>query len=234
MTVPGIITSAHALSYYQRLQEVTANNLANVSTDGFKLDRLTSSTQDGDGYPSPVEKLDLSQGQIHDTGRELDVALRGPGYFTVQTPRGERLTRGGSFHLDSEGRIVDGQGDPVMGNNGPIVLPPSGGKITVRGDGSIFIDGTPTDQFRIDNVSDPKQLTEEGAGQFSFTGPTTPTISGTTTVQQGSIEQPNSDAVSGMVDLVSIQRAYAANLDAIKAMDGVLDTVAGQVGGTTQ
>jgi flagellar basal-body rod protein FlgF len=233
MTVPGIITSAHALSYYQRLQEVTANNLANVSTDGFKLDRLTSSTQGEDGYPTPVEKLDLSQGQIHDTGRDLDVALRGPGYFTVQTPHGERLSRGGSFHLDSEGRIVDEQGDPVMGNNGPIVVPPTGGKITVRADGSIFIDGTPTDQFKINNVSDPSQLTEEGAGLFSFTGSTTPTTSATTTVQQGSIEQPNSDAVTGMVDLVSIQRAYAANLDAIKAMDGVLDTVTGQVGATT-
>jgi flagellar basal-body rod protein FlgF len=233
MTVPGIITTAHALSYYQRLQEVTANNLANVSTDGFKLDRLTASTQTGNGYPTPVEKLDLSQGQIHDTGRDLDFALRGPGYFTVQTPHGERLTRSGSFHLDSEGRIVDAQGDPVTGNNGPIVVPPTGGKVTVRGDGSIFIDGTPTDQFRVTNVSDPAQLTEEGAGQFSFTGKTTPTTSATTTVQQGAIEQPNSDAVTGMIDLVSIQRAYAANLDAIKAMDGVLDTVAGQVGATT-
>ena len=85
---------------------------------------------------------------------------------------------------------MDGQGDPVMGNSGPIVLPPSGGKITVRGDGSIFIDGTPTDQFRIEDVSDPKQLTEEGTGQFSFTGSTTPTTSGSTMVQQGSIRSP--------------------------------------------
>jgi flagellar basal-body rod protein FlgF len=233
MTVPGIITSAHALSYYQRLQEVTANNLANVSTDGFKLDRLTATTQNGGQYPMPVEHLDLSQGQIQDTGRELDVALRGPGFFAVQTPHGERLMRGGSLHLDVDNRIVDGQGDPVLGNNGPITLPTVGGKISLRADGTVLVDGAPLDQFRIENVSDPTHLTEEGAGQFSTTGPTTAVSPGTTTVQQGAVEQPNSDAVHGMVDLVTIQRAYAANLDAIKAMDGVLDTVAGQVGQTS-
>lgn len=232
MTLPGILTSAHALSYYQRLQEVTANNLANISTDGFKLDRLTASTQSGGTYPSPVEQLDLSQGQIHETGRDLDIALRGPGFFTVQTPHGERLTRGGSLHLDAQDRIVDEQGNPVLGTGGPIVAP-LGGKIVVRADGSVFADGSPLDQLRIENVSDPSQLTQEGAGQFVASGPTTPVASGTTTVQQGAVEQPNSDAVHGMVDLVSIQRAYAANLDALKAMDGVLDTVAGQVGGTT-
>jgi flagellar basal body rod protein FlgG len=234
MTLPGIMTSAHALSYYQRLQEVTANNLANVATDGFKLDRLTSTTEKGAQYPAPVEQLDLSQGQIHDTGRDLDLALRGPGFLTVQTPHGERLTRGGSLHLDVAGRIVDSQGNPVLGNGGPIVMSTVGGKISVRADGTVLLDGHVVDSLRIDNVSDPHQLTEEGSGQFIATGKTTPVSSGTTTVQQGAIEQPNSDAVHGMVDLVTIQRAYAANLDAIKAMDGVLDTVAGQVGQTAQ
>jgi flagellar basal body rod protein FlgG len=90
----------------------------------------------------------------------------------------------------------------------------------------------PLDQLRIENVSDPSQLTEEGGSRFAAKGPTTPVATGTTTVQQGAIEQPNSNAVLGMVDLVTIQRAYAANLDALKAMDGVLDTIAGQIGQT--
>jgi len=231
MTVPGIHTSAHALSYYERLQEVTTNNLANVSTDGCKLQRLTAMTSGNGTDPIAVAKLDLSQGQIHDTGRDLDVALRGPGFFVVQTPHGERLTRGGSFHLDVAGRIVDGQGDTVLGTRGPIVLP-VGGKISVHADGTVLVDGAPTDQLRIENVADPSQLTQQGSNQFIPTGPTTPVAVGSTTLQQGAIEQPNSDAVLGMVDLVTIQRAYAANVDAIKAMDGVLDTVAGQIGAT--
>jgi flagellar basal-body rod protein FlgF len=231
MTLRGITTSAHALSYYQRLQEVTANNLANVSTDGFKLDRLTAMTEQGSFSPVPVEQLDLSQGQIHVTGRDLDVALTGPGFLTVQTAHGERLTRGGSLHLDVSGRVVDAQGDAVMGNNGPIVLP-IGGKIEIRGDGSVFVDQTPVDQLRIDTVSDLNHVTQEGSGLFATTETPTPAAPGTTTITQGAIEQPNSDPVLGMVDLVTIQRAYAANLDAIKAMDGVLDTVAGQVGST--
>jgi len=231
MTLPGILTSAHALSYYQRLQEVTANNLANASTDGFKLERLTAMTQTGGADPVPVEQLDLSQGQIHDTGRDLDVALRGPGFLVTQTPHGERLTRGGSLHLDVAGRIVDAQGDPVLGTGGPIVLP-VGGKVTIHANGTILVDGAPLDQLRIETVSDPKQISEEGANRFSAAGPTTAVPPGTTSVQQGAVEQPNSDTVLGMVDLVTIQRAYAANVDAIKAMDGVLDTIAGQVGQT--
>jgi flagellar basal-body rod protein FlgF len=231
MTLRGIQTAAHALSYYQRLQEVTANNLANASTDGFKLERLTAMTTSGGTAPIPVEQLDLSQGQIHDTGRDLDVALRGPGFFVVQTPHGERLTRGGSFHLDVSGRIVDDQGDPVLGTRGPIALP-VGGTVSVHADGTVLVDGAPVDQLRIENVTDASHLTEEGGNQFVATGPTTPVAPGTTTVQQGAVEQPNSDTVLGMVDLVTIQRAYAANVDAIKAMDGVLDTVAGQVGQT--
>jgi len=231
MTLPGIVTSAHALSYYQRLQEVTANNLANASTDGFKLQRLSAMSRANGTDPQPVEQLDLSQGQIHDTGRDLDVALRGPGFLVTQTPHGERLTRGGSLHLDVSGRIVDGQGDPVLGTRGPIVLP-VGGAITIHADGTVLADGGPLDQLRIENVSDPSHITEEGANRFVASSPTSAVPPGTTSVQQGAVEQPNSDTVLGMVDLVTIQRAYAANIDAIKAMDGVLDTIAGQIGQT--
>jgi len=231
MTVPGIITTAHALSYYERLQEVTANNLANVSTDGFKLQRLAATSSGNSQYPVALEQIDLSQGQIHDTGRDLDVALRGPGFLVTETAHGARLMRGGSLHLDVSGRIVDDQGSPVLGARGPIVLP-NGASISIHADGTVLVDGTAVDQLRVDNVADPSKLKEEGGGRFSFSGTLTPVNPAATTVQQGAVEQPNSDAVLGMVDLVTIQRAYAANVDAIKAMDGVLDTVAGQIGQT--
>ena len=93
MPLPGILNAAHGLSYYARLQEVTANNLANASTDAFKVDRMSGRMLDGQSYPVPVEHLDLTQGAFRQTGRSLDVAIDGPGFLVVKTPAGERLSR---------------------------------------------------------------------------------------------------------------------------------------------
>ncbi|HEU4587351.1 MAG TPA: flagellar hook basal-body protein [Gemmatimonadales bacterium] len=227
MTIRGIITVAHGLTYYSRLQEVTANNLANVSTDGFKVDRMTGVIAPGTAYPVPVEQTDLAQGGLRSTGRELDIALEGRGFLVVRTRNGERFTRGGSLRLDPSGQLVDGEGNAVLGTKGPIVLP--GGKIEIQADGAVLMDGTQVDQLRLENVSDPLKLRKEGAGRFFAEEKGTPITEGLS-VRQGFIEEPNSDAVSGMIDLVTIQRAYAANVDALKAMDGVLGTIAGEVG----
>ncbi len=231
MPIKGILNSAHALSYYTRWQEVTANNLANASTDGFKLERLTGSLNAGTAFPSPVEKLDLQQGPIRHTGRDLNVALEGQGFLVVDTPQGQRLSRGGSLHVDVSGKLVDGDGNSVQGDAGPIVIP-DGAKIDIQGDGTILLDGAPLDKLRIETVADPNTLQQESGGRLSTSAPLIPAAPGTVTLQQGAVEDPNGDSVVGMVDLVTIQRAYAANVDALKAMDGVLDTVAGQIGST--
>ncbi|MEO8450428.1 MAG: flagellar basal body protein, partial [Gemmatimonadota bacterium] len=87
-TLRGIVNSARTLAYYTRLQEVTANNLANGSTDGFKVDRMTANRiKDVDSLIS-IEQTDLSQGSLRITGRPLDVGLEGEGYLVVDTPRG--------------------------------------------------------------------------------------------------------------------------------------------------
>jgi len=138
MTLRGILNAAHGLSYYSRLQEVTANNLANVSTDGFKVDRMTGQMTPGTSYPVPVQHLDLAQGGLRETGRELDVALNGPGFLVVKTPQGERLTRGGSLHLDPAGQLVDPDGNPIMGTKGAIVLTAS--KVEIQSDGTVRAD----------------------------------------------------------------------------------------------
>jgi flagellar basal body rod protein FlgG len=227
MTIRGIINVAHGLSYYTRLQEVTANNLANVSTDGFKVDRMTGVITPGTAYPVPVEQTDLAQGNLRSTGRELDVGLDGAGFLVVQTPNGERFTRGGALHLDPNGQLVDADGHAVLGTKGPIVLP--GTKIEFQADGTVLMDGSQVDQLRLENVSDPLKLRKEGAGRFLAGEKGVPVTEGLS-LRQGFIEEPNSNAVSGMIDLVTIQRAYAANVDALKAMDGVLGTIAGDVG----
>jgi len=227
MTLRGIQSAAHSMSYYTRLQEVTANNLANVSTDAFKADRIYARL-DGQGeFPVPVQATDLSQGQLRETGRPLDLALEGDGFLVVETPQGERLSRGGSMRLDAGGRLTDAEGNPVLGQGGPVVVPT--GEVEIRADGAVLVDGAQVDTLRLETVEDTRTLRKEGHGRFVAEGPTLPVGDGAVRVRQGEIEEPNNDAITGMVDLVTIQRAYAANADALKAMDSVLSTIATDV-----
>jgi flagellar basal body rod protein FlgG len=228
MPLRGIQNAAHGLSYYSRLQEVVANNLANASTDAFKVDRMTGRMLDGDSYPVPVEHLDLRQGAFRETGRPLDLALDGPGFLVVRTAQGERFTRGGSLRLDAAGQLTDGEGNAVLGRKGPIV--PGNGTVQIQPDGTVLVDGTPLDELRLETVADPSTLRKEGSGRFILPDGTKPVAADTMRIRQGQVEEPNGDAVLGMIDLVTIQRAYAANVDALKAMDGVLGTIASEVG----
>lgn len=227
MPLRGILTTARTLAYYNRLQELTANNLANVATDGFKLDRMTAHLLPGAGSPVPVQAIDLAQGTLTDTGRPLDLALDGPGFFVVATAGGERLIRGGSLRLDRTGRLVDAHGDPLQGADGPILV--TGGTVEISGAGEVVVDGVPAGRLRMVDVDDPGSLRKEGAGRFLATGELRPAAPHTR-VRQGALEASNVDTVLGMVDLVTIQRAYAANVDALRAMDGVLETITNQVG----
>jgi flagellar basal-body rod protein FlgF len=224
MTIPGIIRTARTLTYYERLQEMTANNLANVSSEGFKADRMTARLEAGAATPTPVTQMDLSQGSFRETGRPLDLALDGQGFFVVRTARGERLTRGGGFRLDGTGTLTDQHGDPVLGRRGPVVI--TGGTVEVRADGTVVVDGQPVDTLRLETVANAATLRKEGGNQLSTQGATKPADAASLRVRQGAIEESNLDAIHGMVDLVTIQRAYTANINVLRAMDGVLGTVA--------
>lgn len=229
MPIGGILNTAKSLGYYLRLQEVTANNLANANTEAFKADRLTAHHLPGGHYPVPVETTDLKQGTFTETGRPLDISLDGPGYFVIGTDRGERLSRGGSFTLDPAGRLTDSHGAPVLGVQGPILI--QGGAIEVRGDGTILVDGVEAGRLRVETVEDPRTLQKEGRGYYLPGGPTAPVADDSVTrVRHAAVEESNIDTINSMVDLVAIQRAYAANLDALRTMDGVLGTITNEVG----
>lgn len=228
MPIRGIVNTAHALSYHALRQEVTANNVANANTDAFKGDRLVARLLPDRGHPVPVRSTDLAQGRIRDTGRPLDLALEGAGYLVVHTEGGERLTRGGSLRLDAGGRLIDAEGDPVLGIGGPLAL--HGAEIEIEPDGEVMVDGATAGRLRVVTVDEPGTLLKEGAGRFVAPGTVRPAEPEVVRVRQGGVEDPNVDGLLSMVDLVTIQRAYVSNLDALRAMDGVLGVIAGDVG----
>lgn len=218
--------AARTLTLYQRMQEVAANNIANSETAGFKFDRVLAQASRAGDFSLPQQVTDLQQGALARTGRELDVALDGDGFLVVQTPRGERLTRGGSLKLDAAGQLTESDGSPLLGQKGPIVVPP--GELAIEPDGTVRVDGDAIDQLRVERAPKGATLQKEGVGRFTASAPTVRAEG--TVVRQGQLEDSNFDSMTGMLDLVLIQRAYSANVDALKAMDGVLHTVAGDVG----
>ena len=220
MPLNGIANSAQSLAYYQRYYEVTANNLANVNTDAFKAVHIAAETAEGAPGPVAVETIDFAQAPLRETGRALDLALSGDGFFVVRTPQGERLTRGGTFSVRADGLLVDANNNPVLGREGVIVA--HGTDFEAMGDGTIFVDRSVAGQLRIDTVADLSTLRKEGSGRYIATTPLIPIEEGITTVRQGEIEQANLDPINSLVDLITIQRAYAANIDVMKTIDSVL------------
>lgn len=226
MPLRSIINTARALSYYTMRQEIAANNLANVSTGAYKSDRVVARNASDSKYPIPEVALDLTQGTLRDTGRPLDLALEGPGFLVVKTAAGERLTRGGGLSLDPGGMLIDVHGDPILGVDGPLVL--DGKDIQFGSDGSVTMNGAPVGSLRIVTVADPATIAKEGNGRFVATGATIPATD--VKMRQGSLEEANFDSVPGLVDLITIQRAWAANTEAMKVMDGVLGITTGEIG----
>jgi flagellar basal-body rod protein FlgG len=223
----GIVTAARTLSYYSRLQEVTTNNLANVNTAGFKADRLTAQRLADLEHPTPVQVTDLRQGTLRGTGRELDLALEGDGFFVVETRAGERLFRGGSLRLDGQGRIVDTDGDPVLGQNGTIAL--TGTKIEIRPDGTVLDDGHEAGRLRVVNLAADAALLKESNGRLRLERGAL-VDADETRVRQGHLEEANLNPIATMVSLVEIQRAYQANVTAVRTMDGVLSSITNDLG----
>lgn len=227
MSLGAIMNSARTLVYYQRLQQILANNLANVSTDGYKADLFGLRTAPGTTRPEPVTALDLRQGSFRETGRRLDLALNGPGFFVVETTAGERLSRGGALRLNATGQLVDVHNNPVLGVDGPLFI--TGTEIEVQADGTVIVDGATIGKLRVETVDDPATLQKEQGTMFVWSGQLRPVDPGETQVRQGAIEESNFDSVLGMVDLITVAREFHANLTALQAMDSVLDSVVNDI-----
>jgi flagellar basal-body rod protein FlgF len=222
----GIDNAAAALRYWERRQEVVANNLANVSTDGFKGERAFARLLGDGSTPAIDSSTDYRAGPMNSTGNPLDLAITGDGFFVVQTPRGERLTRGGSLSLNDQHQVVDasgnlvlGEDDPAGGVRGPVVLPDHAANVQVDAGGAVRVDGRQVARLRVERAAPGAKLNHEGGGLFetALARPSVPFDQ--RTVRQGMREESNVNSIESMVDMLSIQRAYASVQKVLTTID---------------
>lgn len=227
-------SGAAALRYWERRQEISSNNLANVSTEGFKGERGFARLVEN-GLSAVEAVTNYSPGTITPTANPLDIAIKGRGFIMVETDQGVRLSKGGSLGLATDGRLVDRAGNTLIGRNGPVILDiredtDTNNDLVIQADGTIFLGTEAIDQIRMIEPPAATQLERAGAGLFippaGFEAGLN--ISNTNSrnatqiesqIIQGSIEESNVSAIEEMVDMISIQRAYAAVQKAISTLD---------------
>ena len=204
--------------------DVVANNIANMNTTGFKADGslfeeyLNSAARAADTRVSFVQDratwIDMSAGALERTGNALDVAINGDGFFAVQTQRGVRYTRNGSFQINPSGQLVTAQGDPVLGDGGPITFQPTDRQISISPDGTISVrEGnskadSQRGKLRLVSFANPRQLQKDGNGTFNYAGNDAPAEAKTATIAQGALEKSNVRAVVEMSRMIEITRSY--------------------------
>lgn len=225
--------------------DTAANNLANTNTSGFRAQRdyfrgvLASMlpVEDQSQVDTAVNSfgilggntLDLSQGQITETGNPLDLALDGNGFFAVQTARGTRYTRDGSFLQATDGTLTTRTGEAVLDATGQKITLPTGdihissdGTVSVFTKGGSAIAGT----LGLFQVS-PQDVTAEGANQFRLRDGVKPTVS-PAHVEQGKLEGANQDAIHGTMQLLLVQRQAEMMQRAVSVFQNNFDKTAAE------
>lgn len=210
------------------------HNLANLNTTGFKadLDSLTSTPVYGPGHPGRVYVqdeavgADLASGEIITTGRALDVAVNGEGFIAVQDRDGtEGYTRAGELRVNAFGLLENGAGYPVMGNGGPIAVPPFE-NIEIGADGTVSIrpigadPGTLAVVDRIKLVKpDPATISKGETGIFHLNDGGEAEVDATVQVMSGAIEGSNVNAVEAMAKMIELSRQYEMQIKTMKTAE---------------
>jgi flagellar basal-body rod protein FlgF len=226
--INGMRQAASAMRYLERRQEVVANNLANVDTHGFKGERVFARML-GDGMGPVADTMtDRRGGSLKQTGSPLDIAIAGNGFLVVDTPQGERLTRGGSFRLDESGQVVDPRGNVLLGEGGPLTI--EGGTIEIDTAGKIIVDGKEVATLRVEDVPAGTELIHEEGTLFAADGASTPVDPDARKIRQGHLEDSNVSSIDALVDMISIQRAYSAAQKTMVTLDDIRGTIANELG----
>ena len=231
----ALYTSMTGAKHNTLAQTVHANNLANVSTDGFRRDYVEARSMGiwyGDGLPTRAHALterpatDFAIGSLRETGRDLDVAVRGQGWIAVQAPDGsEAYTRAGNLQITPFGQLLTGNGLPVLGNGGPIAIPDSA-KVEIGGDGTITVRGlgqgpealADIDRIRLVNPP-PEQLEKREDGLVYLRDGVAAPVDARVGVASGFLEGSNVNAVEALTEMLTLARQYEVQVKLMKTVD---------------
>jgi flagellar basal-body rod protein FlgF len=214
----------------ERQMDVIANNVANVTTNGYKADRslfqeyLMPTAREDNFVAGRDRRLshvvdratlhDFAQGSLDATKNPLDVAINGEAFFVVQTPAGERYTRDGGFQIDNQGQLVNASGYPVLGGSGPIRFQQTDKQIQIANDGTITVleginrNDSIRAKLRLVTFSQPQRLVKEGSNLYSPGEGNAAQADTKSTVAQGFIERSNVNSVLEMSRMIEINRIY--------------------------
>src|ERR1700712_3227008 len=230
----ALYTAATGMAAQELNVQVISNNIANMRTTGYKKQRAAFQDLIYDHVRRVGAPRQMSQGTLAATGNDLDIAIRGEGFFKIQMPDGTfTYTRDGSFQMDQQGRIVNAQGNPVQPT---ITVPQNSAGLTINAQGQVSVmlpaSTTPTTvgQIGLTRFINKAGLQPVGDNLFTDTPASgTPqdgiaNADGLGDIQQSSLEQANVEVVSEISDLIAAQRAYEMNAKVISAADQMLQS----------
>jgi len=233
----GVYSAGAAMARIELLQEVSANNLANATTTGFRRDLVTM-RQAGAGQPGisrgPLRlgrvetAVMLDGGAVEPTGGRGDLAIRGEGFFVVDKDGKSFLTRAGSFARNANGELVSPSGERLMGDGGPITV--ESDEFAVSPDGEVVVGGATVNTIRLANPKTGAVLRKAGEGRIEMPADGAAEKPANSSILQGFLEGSNVSAIREMVTLVEAFRSYQANSKSITTADELLDAAVNQVG----
>ena len=236
----GYYAVSAGLAAQTQALDLVAHNLANLATAGYRGEQTTfrsllagHASASGNFLNAAINnfgvlsgsRLDLKSGSVVATGNPLDVAIAGSGFFSVQAAQGIRYTRDGSFHVTSGGLLVTGQGDTVLGEQGPVTVP--NGAVAISSDGTISVNGSVVDKLRLAEFPPGTNLT--AMGNATYSAPAGAGVAAVdSSVRQGMLEGSNVSATESVVQLLTVQRNAEMLGRAFSALDGQLNQIAVQ------
>ena len=202
-----------------RALDVTANNIANQTTSGFKAEQVSfreflSPIENASGGDNDVALVydtdsytDFSAGGLEQTGGALDFAIDGDGFFAIETAAGVRYTRDGHFGINEFGELITRDGALVLDDaDGPILIDPEAGPILVTREGELQQNGAPIARLGVFAFDDLNSLRKSGGNLYAATGE--PVLRENATIRQGFVETSNVNPIAAMTDMIQIMRAY--------------------------
>ena len=239
--IKGLYRSGSAMVPLIKQQETIANNLANVSTPGFKKDMLFTreltkaqakhAPRQTDWQTPMIDQVytQHSQGTLDKTGNPLDLALEGEGFMMVETPEGENLlTRAGSLAVDPQGFLSTADGNRLLGEGGTINV--GNGNVSVSEAGQVEVDNDVVGTIRVVEVEDRNQLRKIGRSSFMIPDGIEPVAAVNFAVRQGYLETSNVDIIKEMVEMIISYRNYEADAKSVQTQDQSLEKLIINVG----